>query len=249
MGLSTSIQRMALLSVICYVIGAEETRRLNVHVFSDFDGTITLHDSLVHLLDRYAVDRWRAIEDEVESGSLGEEQGLRREIALLKLPFEEALATVLNEVPVDPDFARFVEYCESRSWPLAVVSGGLRPIIEAVLGKRGLDRVPVHANGLAFDPDGRWRVLPASTPRIRALCNHCKSWHLAQALGPTIYIGDGTTDRCPGARADLLFAKGGLADWCGKEGLSHVRWSSFGEILDWMDGARGRSWLASLTAP
>ncbi len=222
---------------------------MKIHVFSDFDGTVTRRDTLVHLLDRYVGDRWLEIEDRVDEGSLSEELGLRQEIALLDAPFEKALAMVLAEVPVDPGFARFVEFCEAKNWPLAILSGGLRPLIEAVLENEGLERVPVHANDLAFDEDGRWRVVPAATPRIRALCNHCKSWWVAGAPGPVIYIGDGTTDRCPGARADLLFAKAGLADWCEREGIAHIRWEHFDEILAWLSDLRGESWLDTLTAP
>jgi len=222
---------------------------VKIHVFSDFDGTVTRRDTLVYLLDRYVGDRWHAIEDRVEDGSLSEEQGLRREISLLRAPFREALASVLAEVPVDPGFAPFVEYCESRGWPVTIVSGGLRPIIEAVLEARGLARLRVLANDLAFEDDGRWRVVPAATPRINQLCNHCKSWHLAETSEPVIYIGDGTTDRCPGSRADLLFAKDGLAKWCERKKLAHVPWEDFDEIREWLRGLAGESWLDTLTAP
>ncbi len=219
------------------------------HVYTDFDGTITERDTLVHLLDRYVGESWYEIEDRVEDGSLSEEQGLRQEIALLTAPFEEALNSVLDEVPVDPGFAVFVEYCETRGWPITVLSGGLRPLIESVMAAQGLERLPVLANDLTFEESGRWQVIPATTPRINELCNHCKSWHLSQVPDPVIYIGDGTTDRCPGSRADLLFAKGGLADWCEREGVAHVRWGSFAEILAWFGDVRGEAWLDTLTAP
>lgn len=222
---------------------------MKIHVFSDFDGTVTRRDTLVHLLDRYADDSWNEIEKSVEDGRLSEEEGLRREIALLTAPFAEALAGVLEDVPVDPGFAAFVEFCEARAWPLTLLSGGLRPLIEAVLERHGLARVPVHANDLAFEEDGRWRVMPAATPRINALCNHCKSWHLAGAPGPVIYIGDGTTDRCPAAHADLLFAKGGLACWCEARAIAHVKWGSFDEITAWFSSPRGKAWLDTLVAP
>jgi 2-hydroxy-3-keto-5-methylthiopentenyl-1-phosphate phosphatase len=240
---------MALLSLVCYAIGPKETRRLKIQVFSDFDGTVTRRDTLVHLLDRYIGDSWYEIEDRVDAGSLSEELGLRQEIALLDAPFPEALAMVLAEVPVDHGFASFVEFCEAKNWPLTILSGGLHPLIEAVLKNEGLERVPVQANNLTFDEDGRWRVLPASTPRIKALCNHCKSWWLEKSTDPVIYIGDGTTDRCPGERADLLFAKAGLADWCEKKGVAHIRWENFDEIIAWLSDPRGEAWLETLPAP
>jgi len=222
---------------------------LKIQVFTDFDGTITERDTLVHLLNKYVGDSWYEIEDRVDEGSLSEEQGLRQEIALLTAPFDEALAAVLAAVPVAPGFAVFAEYCAHKGWPVIILSGGLKPLIEAVLKAHGLSHLPVHANDLSFEDDGRWRVVPATTPRINKLCNHCKSWWLSESLDPVIYIGDGTTDRCPGSRADLLFAKKSLADWCEREKVAHVRWEKFEDILAWLSDVRGEAWLDTLTAP
>ncbi len=223
---------------------------MKVNVFTDFDGTITAEDTLVHLLDHYAGSSWLEIERRVEAGTLSEEQGLRDEVALLRAPWAEALGQVLAAVPVDPGFAGFVAFCRERGWPLTILSGGLAPLIQAVLEREGLADLPFAANGLAFEADGRWRVVPATTPRINALCNHCKSWHLAQiaAIGTrTVYIGDGTTDRCPAGRADLVFAKGALAEWLEVRGIAHRPFSSFAEIERWFASPAGRAWVAAGT--
>ncbi|MBM4118961.1 HAD-IB family phosphatase [bacterium] len=219
---------------------------MRISVFTDFDGTITAEDTLVHLLDHYVGPSWLEIERQVEAGTLTEEQGLQDEVALLRAPFAEAVERVLAEVPVDPGFAGFVRFCREREWPLAILSGGLAPLIRAVLEREGLGGVPFAANHLAFDADGRWRVVQAATPRINRLCNHCKSWHLAGAAAEgarTIYIGDGTTDRCPAGRADLVFAKGGLAAWLAERGVAHERFAGFAEIEAWFDSPAGLKWV------
>ena len=221
---------------------------MSVHIFTDFDGTITEKDSLVFLLNEYVGSGWIEIERRVEDGVLPEMDGLRQEVALLTIPYEEACRRLLDELPLDPGFAGFVTFCEARGWPLTILSGGLRPLIEALLERDGLSHLPVHSNDLAFDEDGRWRVVPAGTPRIRGLCNHCKTWWLRESDERTIYIGDGTTDRCPGREADLLFAKGGLARWCEAEGVDHVKWERFEEIGAWWEGPPGKDWLDSRTA-
>ena len=220
-----------------------------MQIFTDFDGTVTLTDSLVFLLDRYAGESWYEIEDRVDAGTLPEKEGLHQEIALLAAPFQEALSALLAELPVDPGFAGFAALCRERGWPLSILSGGLRPVIEALLEREGLAGIPVHSNDLAFDGDGRWRVVPAATPRIRDLCNHCKTWWLRQAEGPRVYIGDGTTDRCPSSEADLVFAKGGLARWCEKEGIEHVSWERFEEIGSWLKSDRAEAWLEAQGGP
>ena len=219
---------------------------MKVSVLTDFDGTITAEDTLVHLLDHYVGPGWLEIERRVEAGTLSEEQGLQDEVALLRAPWAEALARVLAEVPVDPGFASFVRFCRERGWPLTILSGGLAPLIQAVLEREGLADVPFAANDLVFEADGRWRVAPAATPRINALCNHCKSWHLSQAAAAgvrTVYIGDGTTDRCPAGRADLVFAKGSLAVWLTEQGIAHLPFADFAAIAQWFASPAGRTWL------
>jgi 2,3-diketo-5-methylthio-1-phosphopentane phosphatase len=219
---------------------------MSIHVFTDFDGTITAQDTLVYLLDRYEGSGWLEIEERVEAGTLSEEQGLRDEIALIRASWTEAVGRVLAEVPVDPGFAPFAAFCAAQDWPLTILSGGLEPLIRAVLKREGLGGLPLRANGLDFATDGRWRVVPARTPRINRLCNHCKSWHLATAAGAghrTVYIGDGTTDRCPAGHADLLFAKGSLADWCEARAIAHHRFTCFDEIRAWFVSPAGRDWI------
>ena len=215
-------------------------------IFTDFDGTISERDTLVHLLDHYVGPSWLEIEDRVDAGTLSEEQGLRQEIALLTPPFDEARDLVLREVPVDSHFAGFAALCQRNRWPLEILSGGIEPLIRAYLGAHGLAGIPLRANGLEFEADGRWRVRPAQSPRISELCNHCKThWvRLAAESHRVIYIGDGCTDRCPGAQADLLFAKGSLSTWCAEREIEHVRFEHFGEITGWLSGEPGRAWLS-----
>ncbi|MDP6418573.1 MAG: MtnX-like HAD-IB family phosphatase [Candidatus Krumholzibacteria bacterium] len=222
---------------------------MRVQVYTDFDGTVSEKDTLVHLLDKYHGAGWLEIERRVEDGSLSEMEGLQEEIALLDLPFQTALESVLEEVALDSAFVKFAHYCKERDWPLGILSGGLRPLILPMLEKAGIPELPLHCNDLGFLEDGRWKVLPAESPRIRGLCNHCKSWWLQESRLPLIYIGDGTTDRCPAERADLLFAKGGLARWCEEEGLEHVPFETFDDILLWLDSLAGETWLDTLTAP
>jgi 2-hydroxy-3-keto-5-methylthiopentenyl-1-phosphate phosphatase len=216
-----------------------------IRVFSDFDGTVTVQDTLVYLLDRYIGPSWLEIEERVEAGTLSEEAGLQAEIALLSPPWEEARDAVLAEVPVDPGFAPFAAWCREQRWPLTLLSGGLEPLIRAVLEREGLGDLALRANSLEFDQDGRWRAVPADSPRIRARCNHCKTWHLAGAAragARTVYIGDGCTDRCPAEQADLVFAKEGLRSWCEKKGLPYRPFDSFTEIQDWFESEEGLAW-------
>jgi 2-hydroxy-3-keto-5-methylthiopentenyl-1-phosphate phosphatase len=183
-------------------------------LFCDFDGTITETDTLVMLLDRFGQPLpdgrdWRVIEDDPQ---LPERVKLQAELDLLTVGEEEALAWLAERVRLREGFLPFVRALEAAGLPLTILSGGLLPILEQTLAPLGLGNLRLLANGLRVE-QGRWIALPATSPRINGLCNHCKTWHLEQAAPqPLVYIGDGSTDFCPGRRADLVFARESLGE-------------------------------------
>jgi len=214
-------------------------------LFLDFDGTLTEEDTLVLLLDRFGRRLpdgrdWRAIEfDE----SLPENVKLQAEMDLLDLPLEEALDWLDGASPLREGCGGFLREAREHGLAPVVLSGGFVEIIERRLG----DLLPlvaeVRANRLERDAgNGRWVVVPAATPRVRNLCNHCKTWHLrgAQAAGqPVVYVGDGSTDFCPARESDLVFARSSLAAQLASEGRSFMPFTTFQPVTEEM---RRRGW-------
>ena len=66
-------------------------------VFLDFDGTISLADTGVHLLDRLVGDAWHPIEDLYDNGEIGSRECLVEEWALLPGHDEARLRAVAAE--------------------------------------------------------------------------------------------------------------------------------------------------------
>lgn len=218
-------------------------------LFLDFDGTLSEEDSLVLLLDRFGRllpdgRDWRAIEfDE----SLPENVKLQAEMDLLDLPLDEALAWLTHNAPLREGCADFLREAQANGLRPVILSGGLTPVIEHMLGEL-LPLVEVRANGLRVEP-GRWLVLPARTPRIRNQCNHCKTWHLrqAEALGqPVVYVGDGSTDFCPAKEAGLVFARSSLAEHLRSEERSFLPFTTFGQVAEEL---RNRGWRLPAPRP
>jgi len=202
-------------------------------LFLDFDGTVTEEDTLVLLLDRFGRllpdgRDWRAIEFD---DSLPEKVKLQAEMDLLEVDPLEALEWLDGASRLREGFAEFLEHALALGMEPTILSGGLTPIIERALGPHAR-HLAIHANGLDYQ-EGRWVVLPPSTPRIRAQCNHCKTWHLrqAQAAGrPVVYVGDGATDFCPAREADVLFARSSLAMQMALEGRDHLPFTTFHHV-------------------
>jgi len=207
-------------------------------IFCDFDGTITRMDTLVYLLDEFSGEDWRSIEDQVEAGSMTEIGALQAEMDLLHIPFEEAASAIRNKIQIDPTFPGFVEYLRKKDFDLTILSGGFKRIIELVLKEHNLDSVSVKSNQVEVGKSNKWQVLPAGTPKLNGFCNHCKTWHVTEAKAAsytTIYIGDGTTDRCPAMESDIVFAKGGLADWLTRNGREFVPFNNFKQITQYLE--------------
>jgi len=205
----------------------------NIHLFIDFDGTISTPDTLYFLLNRFADKEWLVIEDKMEKGEIDEREGFQLEFDLLHITREEALRAIDNGVTLDPYFPAFVKWCQEKGLAMTIVSGGFLSFIKHFLRRYGLDYLPIKANRVRVEGK-RWRIIPSPKRKDCHKCNNCKTYEveLAKARGETtVYIGDGITDHCPAAVSDLVFAKGKLKEYCQKEELKFYEFRNFGDIM------------------
>mgnify|MGYP001549657155 CR=1 FL=1 len=204
-------------------------------VACDFDGTITHQDVTDSLLDRFAPPQWQEIEAEWKAGTIGSRECMTRQVDLLRASPEE-IDRHLESVEIDPAFPAFVAFCRARRIPLSVVSDGLDRAIHAVLGRHGLGHLPVLANQLEALPGRRWRLTsPQASESCRTASGTCKCAMMARAgqAGPaprlSLLIGDGASDFCAAASADLVFAKDRLLRHAEHRGLPHVAFHDFAQ--------------------
>jgi 2,3-diketo-5-methylthio-1-phosphopentane phosphatase len=201
-------------------------------VFTDFDGTVTTTDSLQRLLTVFAGDAWREIERQSADGTLEERTSLQREFDLVRATEEEAMAVIDRDVAVAPSFPRFASWLDELRTPLVVVSGGFGKIIRRILSRCGLGRLEVRSNEVRID-GGKWTVVPAGGESLCGRCNHCKAASLDRAKrggARVAFIGNGLTDRCPAAYADIRFAKGELAAHCREKKLPYHSYNDFDQV-------------------
>src|SRR5262245_32193381 len=216
--------------------------RSGVRVFVDFDGTISLEDTTDVILERFADPEWRTIEAQWLAGLIGSRDCLSRQIDLVRATPEE-LDAVVDEVPIDPHFPELVALCHSHGVPVTVISDGLDRIVNKMLARAGLD-VPILANRLEWLGDKRWRLnFPHEAADCRSQAGHCKCRALGLEAGTVrILIGDGRSDFCAAESADLVVAKGALAEHCQSIGLAYIVFGNFAGattlVADWIGGLR-----------
>lgn len=203
-----------------------------VAVFVDFDGTIARRDVQLGILDRFCPQDWRRIFLECLARGQKSRCYLPAWYRGWKLPPEEIIAFIDQEMELDPYFPSFVDYCQRHGYPLEILSDGLEIYIAHLLGKAGLS-VPYKVNQVDFSTKGAAIKFANVSPC--GLCAHCKTASLDEARKDglsIIYIGDGISDECPARHADLVFAKDSLLIYCKEHHIPHIPFDTFQDVID-----------------
>ncbi len=206
-------------------------------IYCDFDGTITLKDTLVHILDTFGSPDWRDIELRVKSGEIGCATSLVEEFNTFHGSWEDVQHSLLNNINIDTTFLTFLSFCRENDIEFIVLSGGFSRFIDLIFSKEGVDGVQYFSNEIFFNGNKAELNYPYFNQECGS-CGHCKSSHVRlskhKRFFPIIYIGDGTTDRCPVKEADLVFAKDSLARYCTRNDISFIEWKTFGDIQNYL---------------
>jgi 2-hydroxy-3-keto-5-methylthiopentenyl-1-phosphate phosphatase len=181
----------------------------------DWDGTCTVHDSLVAAVH----DLGDAGIYELEYASYGE--ALAAEVGTLRVTAEEAAEWAVANVELRQGFHELVD----QHAPV-IVSSGLPQLILPVLEREGLD-VEVRSNFAEPSPDG-WRL----RFRHEGLCpvcgDRCKRRSLPDRR-PLVFVGDGYSDRCASLACDRVFARDSLARYLDDQAVAY---EPFDSLLD-----------------
>lgn len=217
-----------------------------MHIICDFDGTITQGDTTDLVLDALADPAWRAIEEDWLAGRLTAAACMSAQIALIG-GCDADLDAVLDGVELDPGFIDFLSFCAARKAAISIVSDGVDRFIHRILERRGLARLSgvVFANRLAGRPGARRLEQPFAREGCAAGSGVCKcalagAW--SEPKWPTtVYVGDGRSDFCVSARADLLFAKGALAEYAAGRSQPFIPFETFYDVRRALETRLGQS--------
>src|ERR1700728_4401066 len=187
-----------------------------IEVYCDFDGTITKGDTIDVLLDRLADPSWQKIEERWVAGEIGSRECMSLQVPLIRGGWE-GIRNVLDHVQIDPTFPKFAKWCRQNGVSLKVVSDGIDKVIHHILKREHIHVDNVWANHLVEHEDGSLALSFPHAPQIAGcgsgLCQ-CK----ILANGSTRYVkaivGDGRSDFCWAADADIVFANKSLLKHC-----------------------------------
>jgi 2-hydroxy-3-keto-5-methylthiopentenyl-1-phosphate phosphatase len=204
-------------------------------VLLDYDGTVTAHECNDLVLQNLTGDAWREPEAALHQGLIGHAECFSRQVALVNAPREQYIGQLVRAAELAPGFGEFLRTLHASGARTAVVSAGFREAIEAVWRHNSLPEVRLFASELAGErPPYRLVLDPALGDCPVCGPSACKG-ALARALrqpGDVLAVfGDAHSDLCMAREADVIFARGTLADLCRRENLPYRPLSDYRDAL------------------
>ena len=202
-------------------------------LFLDFDGTISETDAIDLILERFASENWRVIEEKWKSGAIGSRECLREQVALIDAS-EVEINALLDEIKLDEGFGELLETCRRNRIEIFIISDGFDYCIERILARsKAAQKLPIFSSHLELN-NGIWKT---KFPHFGAFCPHncatCKPQvmkNLNPHNAPAIFVGDGLSDRYAARAADLVFAKKGLANYCAAENIEFAKYENLRDV-------------------
>jgi 2,3-diketo-5-methylthio-1-phosphopentane phosphatase len=223
--------------------GTGKAKRKKPIVFLDFDGTITRRDAVDAILETFADPRWLEIEEDWKQGRVGSRECLAAQMRLVRATKDQVDA-LLDSIEIDEGFVNLLETCAACGVEAHIISDGFDYCIDRILSRpslnlrRHLNRARILSSHM--EPDGDcWRV---DFPAFHQSCGHgcatCKPAMMSllnRDGGPTVFVGDGLSDKYAAASADLVFAKDQLAAYCREEQINHRPFHHLAEVSEQLD--------------
>ena len=202
-------------------------------LFLDFDGTISKRDAIDLILERFADESWKIIEEMWKGNAIGSRECLREQVALIDAAPVE-INDLLDEIKLDEGFGELLKTCRRSKIETYIISDGFDYCIKRILSRsKAAQKLPVFSSHLELK-NGKWQT---SFPHFGRFCKHgcatCKPRvmkNLNPHNAPTIFVGDGLSDRYAARAADLVFAKKGLAKYCAAENIEFAAYQNLGDV-------------------
>ncbi|KAI8374480.1 HAD-like domain-containing protein [Radiomyces spectabilis] len=214
---------------------------VKIQVFTDFDGTLSLDDTGLLLIDDHrsmGPERRRVLEHKIMNGEITYRDGLQEMWNSVKISWDEAWKEYLDDCRIDPGFPDFFDFCRENEYPVTIISSGWKPLLSKImtnfLGEKAKDIEIVSNDGEVVDRT--WKIIWHDDSEY----GNDKSRTLKQAREAAspdtifVFCGDGVSDISAARHADVLFARKDrdLETYCRREKIPFVAFDTFKEVHD-----------------
>jgi 2-hydroxy-3-keto-5-methylthiopentenyl-1-phosphate phosphatase len=198
-------------------------------VCCDFDGTITVRETFVAMLERFSPEKAAQIIPELYAQRLTLRDGVRQMIeAIPSDKYPEIIESAKTEA-IRPGLVELLDFLDSQNVPFVVVSGGLRGMVETTLGTL-VDRVKeIHAmeidtSGEFLRPYSEFEGSTEMVEKVKVVSRYqVEEW---------VAIGDSITDLNMAMAAPLVFARSRLCQYLDDRQKSYIPYEDFLDVRD-----------------
>lgn len=206
-------------------------------IFCDFDGTVTMKDNIVSIMEKFAPPEWEKLKDGVLSRSISIQEGVGDMFNLLPSELkEEIIRFVMETAEVREGFGDFVQYTREHGIPLYIVSGGIDFFVHPMLERYG-SFDGIYCNEANFEGTNIQIDWPHScdTECGNQNCGCCKPTiirNLSNDKTHSIVIGDSVTDLEAAKIADTVISRDYLSDRCEELGIPYKPFETFYDCIE-----------------
>ena len=184
---------------------------MQIAIFCDFDGTITLEDTGKVLLTSLTDKNWQYYDELVISGKIGTREALVNQWGMIENTTLDEINKLVDEIKIDPTFRDFYNWTKEKNFNFLIVSDGFRSYISRIFKNHQIhiSEEDIKANDMKLVNNKI--ALDFLTPECSHDCANCKYSHVQKFKNKgfkIVYIGDGLSDIFPAQElADVIFAK------------------------------------------
>ena len=198
-------------------------------VFCDFDGTITAEETFVAMLKQFTPQISAEIMPKLYNRELTLRQGVRQMLESIPSARYQEVIEFSRPKQMRPGLVELIDFLDTQGVPFVVVSGGIRIMVETVLGDLVNRVAAIYA--VDIDTQGEyWRVhseFEGGTELV-AKVNVMDLYESDEKIA----IGDSVTDLNMALSAPLVFARDRLAQYLDEQQKPYRFWNDFFDVRD-----------------
>jgi 2,3-diketo-5-methylthio-1-phosphopentane phosphatase len=200
----------------------------------DFDGTLSVKDTIDEMLEQFADPSWQDIEQSWLKGEISAVECMTQQVRMVKAD-NITLEGFFRGIQLDASFVPFYKHI-SQFAKVAIASDGLDHVVKVAMRNAAMPDIPIYANHLHFTPNGLDISFPNKVNSCAGGNGTCKC-SIARNLAldsneQIVLVGDGKSDACIAGMADVVFAKGSLITHCEANQIKHHRFQTFADVLN-----------------
>jgi 2-hydroxy-3-keto-5-methylthiopentenyl-1-phosphate phosphatase len=209
---------------------------LKYHVFVDFDGTATVDDVGYNFFKHFASGKAEDVVRRYQQGEISAVECLQTECDIYNenpAPAKE-IDDFINSQELSAGFVQFIEFCRANRIKLTILSAGFDFYISHILKNHGLAYLEVYATPTVIKNGCIYPEFIYYDKNVCWQCANCKGKQIKQLTTGnevSVFIGDGHSDSHGAQSADLVFAKGFLAEYLDKENIGYFDYDDFFDVI------------------